>query len=407
LSPADWQTLFHAASGVFTPASPIVDLELFSGRIAQVSKVVDAINQPGQHAVLYGERGVGKTSLSNVLSAYLKSHGVQVAVSKINCDATDTFATACKKSLAELRWVEQRAGAGFIAAPAQFQHNLSEGLGDQPSPNDVRVLLANLPAATILVFDEFDRLPLTHVRAFTDLIKALSDYSVRSTIVIVGVADTIDHLIRDHASIERAIVQVLLPRMETREIREILTKGADRLGVRFDRPAREHIAHLAHGLPHYAHLVGLHSVRCAIGRGSLMIQIPDVQAGVRAAVDNAQQSIKALYHSATSSSHRGALFHQVLLACSLAQKDPLSYFQAADVAAPLSTIMSRTYRIPSFARHLKKLCDVERGPVLERTGPERRQRYRFCNPLFEPFIVMNGLSHGLITNESLAQMKTT
>jgi len=34
----------------------------------QLEKVMDAINEDGQHAILYGERGVGKTSLANIMS---------------------------------------------------------------------------------------------------------------------------------------------------------------------------------------------------------------------------------------------------------------------------------------------------------------------------------------------------
>ena len=231
--------MFYQASSVFTPASPIVELQLFSGRLTQVGKVIDAINQPGQHAVLYGERGVGKTSLANVLAAYCKNHGKLVAVSKINCDATDTFASVCKKALRELTWVAQKLPAGFVGQPELSQKDLSQQLSDAPTPNDVRLLLSGIQHPIILVFDEFDRLPLAHVRPFTDLIKALSDYSIRSTIVIVGVASTVDQLIRrDHSSVERAIVQVLMPRMETKEIREILTKGAERIAVAFDRRPR-------------------------------------------------------------------------------------------------------------------------------------------------------------------------
>ena len=147
-------------------------------------------------------------------------------------------------------------------------------------------------------------------------------------------------------------------------------------------------------------------MRVAIRRESALVQLVDVDAGVRAAVDAAQQSIKALYHSSTSSSHKTAIFREVLLACALAPKDALSSFQAADVAEPLSTIMNRKYEIPAFARHLTKLCEAERGPVLERTGIERRQRYRFRNPLFEPFIVMNGLAQGVISDASLAELKS-
>jgi Holliday junction resolvasome RuvABC ATP-dependent DNA helicase subunit len=400
----DWEALYHRVSTVFTPASPIVERELFSGRIPQVAKVLDAINQRGQHAVLYGERGVGKTSLANVLAAILKSTGSQVTVSKINCDAMDDFPTAWRKALGEVRYIDESPGTGFTGEVKETVRSLAEQLPKKPTPHDVRLLLSKLPVPTIVVFDEFDRLRPHEVRPFTDVIKALSDYSVDATIVLVGVASTIDQLVKDHLSIERAIVQVHLPRMPAKEIREILKKGAEKLAVRIDRPATEHIVHLAQGLPHYAHLVGLHAIRTAVMRRSLVIQLQDVERGVQDAVQNAQQSTKTQYHQATTSSHRAAIFPQVLLACALAHKDQLSYFPAAEVARPLSAIMGKPYRIPAFARHLNKFCEAERGPVLERIGPERRQRYRFCNPLLEPFVIMNGLSQGTITKQSLAEL---
>ena len=41
---------------------------------------VAAINQRGQHVVLYGERGVGKTSLANVMAEVLKEQNLHLAV---------------------------------------------------------------------------------------------------------------------------------------------------------------------------------------------------------------------------------------------------------------------------------------------------------------------------------------
>lgn len=59
------------ASRVFTPAAPIDDRALFAGRTVQVVNVLDAVNQKGQHAIIFGDRGVGKTSLANVLASFL------------------------------------------------------------------------------------------------------------------------------------------------------------------------------------------------------------------------------------------------------------------------------------------------------------------------------------------------
>ncbi|MBV8143649.1 MAG: ATP-binding protein, partial [Gammaproteobacteria bacterium] len=128
----DWDALYHRVGMVFTPASPIVERELFAGRLSQVTKVVDAINQRGQHAVLYGERGVGKTSLANVLAAILASNNAQVTVSKVNCDAGDDFASAWKKALAEIRYSDEVPPLGFTGETTEVVQTLDRMLPRQP-----------------------------------------------------------------------------------------------------------------------------------------------------------------------------------------------------------------------------------------------------------------------------------
>ena len=41
-------------------------------------RLIDAANQSGQRAIVYGERGVGKTSLANVLSDFLQPYTSEV-----------------------------------------------------------------------------------------------------------------------------------------------------------------------------------------------------------------------------------------------------------------------------------------------------------------------------------------
>src|SRR5262245_47987345 len=76
---------------VFTPTAPIDERSLFAGRDSQVRRVVDAINQKGQHAIIFGERGVGKTSLANVLSSFLSGQADIILAPRVNCDSDDTF----------------------------------------------------------------------------------------------------------------------------------------------------------------------------------------------------------------------------------------------------------------------------------------------------------------------------
>src|SRR6202011_4734525 len=92
-----------------------------------------------------------------------------------------------------------------------------------------------------------------------------------ATIILVGVADSVDQLIEEHQSVARALIQVRMPRMTASEIEEIISKGLKRLGMSIREDARRQIVMLAQGLPHYAHLIGRHATRAAIDERSLEI----------------------------------------------------------------------------------------------------------------------------------------
>jgi hypothetical protein len=89
--------------------------------------------------------------------------------------------------------------------------------------------------------DEFDRLRHAESRMlFADTIKALSDRLVRATVFVIGVADSVADLIREHRSIERALVQIHMRRMSREEIAEIAKTGlaAARMTIRRGKPTK-------------------------------------------------------------------------------------------------------------------------------------------------------------------------
>lgn len=391
----------------FSPSAPIDQLRLFAGRSRQMSEVVDVIIQRGRHAVLYGERGVGKTSLASVLREHLQNGGQQTVAARVNCDVGDNYASVWRKVFKELRFIQEDRKIGFAATSGSMIRSLDEVLNVSTiTPDVVRSILSQVGRSSLLIIiiDEFDRFPDGESHLFSDTIKMLSDHSSPVTIILVGVADTVESLIRSHQSIERAIAQVRIPRMDSSELNEIIQKALADAGMTMDDSAQRRIISLSQGLPHYTHLVGLYAARNANRDDREHIGADDVHAGIRNAVVNGQESIIASHHRAIMSSRRESLYREVALACALARTDDRGFFTASAVRIPMGVIMGKPYEIAAFARHMNEFCQVERGPILSKIGVPRNYRFRFINPLLQPYVIMDGFEKEIIDEVRLDQI---
>jgi hypothetical protein len=189
------------------------------------------------------------------------------------------------------------------------------------------------------------------------------------------------------------------------ELFEILDKGLGQLGMDIDPKPKQRIADLSDGLPHYTHLLGLDAAQRAILDDRDKIQMSDVEAAVERAVEKAQQSIRSAYHKATSSPQKDTLYARVLLACALAPTDELGYFSASDVKTPMSRIMGKPFDIPAFSRHLNDFAESKHRRILEKIGTTRRFRFRFVNPMMQPYVILHGLAKGLLSEATLRDLQ--
>ena len=387
---------------VFTPAAPIQEADLFSGRGDLLLRIADAVNQRGMHCILFGERGVGKTSLANILPIVIEAAGSTIVSASINCDTTDDYASLIHKLMQEIITVQRIQSIGFGGSATIEQNPLSQYLPETPRPNDVRLLMQAINANMLLILDEFDRVAdQNSVRLMSDTIKTLSDQAVPATFVLVGVADNVDGLLGEHQSIERCMAQVRMPRMTTDELSEIIDNGLEQVNMRMDSSVLWYIPTVSQGYPHYAHLLALAAARHAVREGRDSVSRLDIESAIGDAIANTEHSIRNSYLKAVYSANSSALYAQVLLACALADTDDLNYFNAQGVRDPLTRIMGSPYDIPSFARHLDSFCGEERGTILIKEGRPRRYRYRFSVPLLRPYVLLQGIADGRINADDL------
>jgi hypothetical protein len=158
---------------------------------------------------------------------------------------------------------------------------------------------------------------------------------------------------------------------------------------------------LSRGLPSYVHLLGLYAAQDAIRARRLTITEANVDAAISRALEKSQESIQGEYAAATHTNRTDTLFKEVLLACALAKTDDRGLFTPNAVVRPLQRILNRDLTIANFQNHLKKFISPERADVLVRRGKERAFKFRFRNPLMQPYVIMKGVESKMIETSAL------
>jgi Cdc6-like AAA superfamily ATPase len=380
----DWFELDVYITNIFSPHAPVDEQDLFSGRSDLLLRMIDIIYQKGLHAILYGERGVGKTSLTYILKDKLFQNSVQTRMVRRQCTADHDFELIWRHVFDEFTLDGQSADKAIPANPNAYDIiKLFEAF-----PKDWR---------PVIIIDEFDRVkdPDTYVK-MADTIKYLADTASPVTLIIVGVAASVAELFGGHGSVHRNLQQIRMPTMSETELEKILLDRAKLAGITIGESVRDEIVKYSQGLPGYTHLLGQSAFRSAVRRKSLAVEMPDLGVAMHRCVDECDESVREAYAEAVRSTQTSSLYKEALLACALAGTDEKGYFRASAIKVPFSTIVGRDMDVFNFAQHLKQFCKPERGPALVRVGKKGSTEYRFDDALLRPYVIIKGKADGLI-----------
>jgi GTPase SAR1 family protein len=396
-SEEDWLALELDIRDLFTPAGPIDEEQLFAGRQPQIRQLLEATIERSRHAVLFGERGVGKTSLANVFWRRFSKRLQTIVAARIQADPSDDFSTLWAKAFRELKAVADSIGRQSLIPLAGEYGTLS--------PDDVRIELQKCKpnSLPIIVIDEFDKLQKGRtIELVANTIKYLSDYGLNCTIVIVGVAENLSDLIQEHGSIRRCIVQIPLERMNKRELAEIVESRLKQTPIKIENSALAKIVLLARGLPFYVHTLAKYAAISAMDDRRLLINDEDADNAIDFFIGETTQTFYDDYQKATNSPQPGNLFKHVLLACAVSATDESGFFTPTNVVPALSKILKREVEIANFQRHLAEFTSEDRGEILLRRGTTRQYRFRFRDPMMQPYVIMKGIRENMVDETTRA-----
>ena len=380
----------------FTPFAPIELPEFFAGRIEIIDRISQELEAPGRHVAIYGERGVGKTSLATLLSFFTSFSPERVRI--VRCDADSTFETIFTEFLERFGLdlavdrVERESAArlafGSLGSGERRRREQLRRPRQSLEIGKARVLHAFEEAESLLIVDEYDRVTdsTTH-RRLAELVKAFSDSRSSSKLVIVGVAENLDQLIGEHPSLSRSLAQIGLPRMTREELEDILTRGEARTGIRFDRTVRHRIVSLADGFPQYVHLISLHAALAAVDswldrpQNEPHVGEKEYRLGVARAIENSEHSLVQAYQEAiVTTRRRSDIYELILQAIAMAEG---SVVQVREIARYASLLKGEEVKPASLSNALGRLIREDKGRVLTKV---RDGYYKLTNPLLSAYV---------------------
>ncbi|MFH6981832.1 ATP-binding protein [Marinoscillum luteum] len=378
---------------VFSPMSPIKNQDLFFGRIHQLDNVCDAINEQGQHAILYGERGVGKTSLGNIMATQLTN----VFPVKVTCSRDDDFKSLWHRAFQKIPLATTTTGIGFTSEEQTSYTSLASrilDIEDVLPANIESMLMPVLNNRILFVFDEFDNINKNRVREqFADLIKSLSDNCDNITIIIIGISDNVVNLLGNHQSLERCLKQIRMPRMTPDELGGIIDNGINVLELEIVKDVRKKILEFSSGFPHYTHLLCKYGCKAVIEDDKLSFNRSYLKKAIALAIENVQEQIKDAFRKATFSSSAESQWEQVLFACATSKTDEYNCFTIKEITNRFADISGKDKSKVNISYNLGKLCQTERGAILEKISIDGGVKFRFSNPLSKAFVILK-MNHG-------------
>jgi Cdc6-like AAA superfamily ATPase len=398
----------------FTPAREVQDIDRFAGRAATLDSLAAALQSDGAQIILYGQRGIGKSSLSRVL-AQIAVNDV-AAISRlataphrrfdylpiyVTCDDSVTNVDKlCLRLLTDEQalapWIPFKVsektsaqdggvklGIKVIELSGKISGSITERQKEVESDvmstfvNACRKIISSGVAADgiLIVIDEFDR--ISDKSGIASILKALGPEKV--TFALVGVASDVRELIADHESVARQIADgtVFVPPMDPDELAEIISRAMTSLGNKysFEPSAITWITSIARGHPFYVHLVGKHALLRAISQRTDIV----TEAIAREALADIASKGSAPIQEAA---YKKAVGH------SYTREHILKKFAGVDAGEVYTTNLygdiARELNIdPSaISVYVGQLASEKYGNVLERT---RDRYYQFTDSLFKAY----------------------
>jgi hypothetical protein len=404
----------------FRPAKEVDDPEFFAGRALEVTQLTDSLHMVGSCPIIYGDRGLGKTSLALQMKyiamgdgELLKSLGIQSRALDedrqylaffVTCtDATQNFNGLVRLMInaaeeADFSGTTQKSKAAVLAertisrkislkafeteSVKRYEREKGRQSYKELSRTEkllelIRIIVESYNQPVLFIIDELDRLRST--RGLASFIKAASGEDVK--FILVGMAGNIGRLLVDHRSIERSLLPVRVRVMNEGELYEIVEKAEaylreQNVDVTFDHFATLRIVEAAAGYPWFVHVIGQSALLLAVQEGQKVVFEADVIRAIESITRNQfAQQFADIYRNIVRNSYQREM---VLRA--------FAEWRASDIpTSEVYRILKEELGVTSPSTYKGQLASREYGRVIFTPQYRNRGWVRFSNEMFKVY----------------------
>lgn len=310
-----------------SPSKPIASIELLHGRSSALRKIEKALHADCRNIFIYGDRGVGKSSLAQTAATQYQSADNNFVL--VECCRDSTFfgiveSVARKATNNALRKVEQSRTTKLsvpvlsheITKKTTTDHHALGSIKSIDHASDVIDYIGKLHSEKpIVVIDEFDAIESQKERElFSIFIKHLGDKNINVKFIFAGIAQSLETLLGAHLSSIRQFETIKLERLSWDARWEIVEYAAQGLGLEITKEFLIRIAGISDGFPYYVHLIAekLFWHLFENEHDCATVTIEDYYQGINDAIEAISPHLKHPYDKATLA--RDLHYHYVLWA---------------------------------------------------------------------------------------------
>jgi len=322
--------LVEKLSDHFSPSQEIRDPEKLLGREKYLTQIRRSLASPGRHIFVFGERGVGKTSLAITAGKLATNESKNFIY--VPCGQDSTFSeiiAAIGKAVLNPKRALSGGGKSFGLGLNVFGQGGSVNYSDgdvatisEPANNSeaydvLRFVRSKLDNQIVVVIDELDRIKNKDERSrFSELIKNVGSVVEDMRFVLCGIGANVDELIGEHLSTGRMFEPVEVERLSQDNLWKIIEDLARDMSVTIPRGQLIRVGIISDGFPHFVHLIG-QCIFYELHDDPAEIRICTDQHFLRAlkeATQKAEPSLRKIYQMATEKTKNKRDYEEALWA---------------------------------------------------------------------------------------------